>query len=174
MVRNFHAARGGRMLFVLLTGLACLVLQGCHPSCYDSDQTLRDRFFRNRADFDELIRLFQSQPANEKLDDITANTNPPYVPKPAVPSATWTKIHDLLIKLKADRIARNDRGIDVEVDVRDAGLTNGVYYFFLYCTTVPDRVVPSLYQAKPYHYGGKRPTEYMPLDGNWYAYAYED
>ena len=160
------------MLFVLLTGLACLVLQGCHPSCYDSDQTLRDRFFQNRADFDELIRLFQSQPANDKLDEITANTNPPDVPKPAVPSATWTKIHDLLIKLKAERIALYDRGIVVEVDVRDAGMTNGVYYFFSYRTTAPVRMVPSLYQAGPYDL--TRPTVYMRLDGNWYAYAYDD
>ncbi len=117
------------MLFVLITGFACLILQGCHPSGYDSDQTLRDRYFRNRADFDELIRLFQLQPANDKVDEITANTNPPGVPKPPVPSTTWTKIHDLLIKLNAEKIERVDSGISVEVDVKD-GLTNGAYYFF--------------------------------------------
>jgi hypothetical protein len=73
--------------------------------------------------------LFQLQPANDKVDEITANTNPPGVPKPPVPSTTWTKIHDLLIKLNAEKIERVDSGISVEVDVKD-GLTNGAYYFF--------------------------------------------
>ncbi len=162
------------MLLVLLTGFACMVLQGCKPPCYDSDQTLRDRLSQNRADFEELIRLFQSQPASDKIDDITANNNPPYVPKPAAPSATWIKIHDLLIKLKAERIVRDDRGIVVVVDVRDAGITDGVYYFFLYATTAPDHVVPSLYQARPYDDNEKRPTDYMRLDGNWFAFADEE
>jgi hypothetical protein len=155
MERCFLSMNSRRLFFALLMGV--LFLPGCrHPPGFTSDQTLKNRLTRNRADFDELIRLYQSRTEdNVSVDAITDG------------SPSSKKIQEMLLKLNATGIGRSTDEIHVVVQN-----SLGWHYWFEYRTTAPHGLVPSLEEkTRP---NAPRAIYYIHLEDNWYACVMED
>ena len=143
------------LFFALLTGV--LFLPGCrHPLGFTSDQTLKNRLSRNRADFDELIRLYKSRTEDSVSVDAITDGSP-----------SSKKIQEMLVKLNATAIGHGADGTYVGVQN-----SHGWHYWFEYRTTPPPGLVPSLEEkTQP---NAPRAIYYMRLEDNWYAGVMED